>query len=68
MQPKEKVSIEGGWPQVISVPKQRMEKQVQDIPDWLAGLNEAEKLDKEDCNKESVRYDMEGMKDSSWQL
>ena len=67
VRPKEKVSIEGGWPQVTSVPEQRMERQVQDIPDWLAGLNEVEELDKEDCDEESVRYDVEGMRDSSWQ-
>ena len=44
-----------------------MERQVQDIPDWLAGLNEVEELDEEDCDEESVRYDVEGMRDSSWQ-
>ena len=62
VRPKEKVSIEGGWPQVTSVPEQtRTERQVQGVPD------RSDEPDEEDSDEESVRYDAEGTEDSPWQ-
>ena len=54
-------SIEGGWPQVTSVPEQRRERQVQGVPD------RSDEPDEEDSDEESVRYDAEGTEDSPWQ-
>ena len=61
VRPKEKVSIEGGWPQVTSVPEQtRTERQVQGVP------GQPEKPE-EDCDEESVRYNKKVTEDSPWQ-